>query len=199
MPKRIVIATGNRGKVREMLHAFQELDVELVSLKDLPEKYPEPVEDGDSFQSNSLLKAKYYAQKTGMACLADDSGLEVEALHGAPGIYSARYAGEDATDADNNRKLLAELQRAGQSSSPAAYRCVLTFVDTDGSTLVADGRCHGVIRLEARGNNGFGYDPYFYVGDKAMAEMSLEEKQAVSHRGEAIGKMADLLAEYLQE
>ena len=90
MPKRIVIATGNQGKVREMLHAFQELDVELVSLKDLPEKYPEPVEDGDSFQANSLLKAKYYAQKTGMACLADDSGLEVEALHGAPGVYSAR-------------------------------------------------------------------------------------------------------------
>ena len=199
MPKRIVIATGNQGKVREMLHAFQELDVELVSLKDLPEKYPEPVEDGDSFQANSLLKAKYYAQKTGMACLADDSGLEVEALHGAPGVYSARYAGEDATDADNNRKLLSELKHAGKDSSPAAYRCVLTFVDTDGSTLVADGRCHGMIRLDARGNNGFGYDPYFYVGDKAMAEMSLEEKQAVSHRGEAIGKMADLLAEYLQK
>ena len=94
MAKKIVIATGNQGKVREMINAFKNLDVELISLKELPEKYPEPVEDGDSFQANSLLKAKYYCEETGLACLADDSGLEVEALNGAPGIYSARYAGE---------------------------------------------------------------------------------------------------------
>ena len=196
MAKRIVIATGNQGKVREMMNAFQDLDVELVSLKELPEKYPEPVEDGDSFRANSLLKARYYCQRTGMACLADDSGLEVEALRGAPGVYSARYAGEAATDEENNRKLIDELHKLGLDSSPAAYRCVLTFVD-DGTELVADGKCEGEIRLLPQGQNGFGYDPYFYIGERTMAEMSLAEKQAVSHRGEAIGKMADLLAGYL--
>ena len=197
MAKRIVIATGNQGKVREMINAFQDLDVELVSLKELPEKYPEPVEDGDSFRANSLLKARYYCQKTGMACLADDSGLEAEALQGAPGVYSARYAGETATDEENNRRLIDELHKLGLDSSPAAYRCVLTFVDNDGTELVADGKCEGEIRLLPKGQNGFGYDPYFYIGERTMAEMSLAEKQAVSHRGEAIGKMADLLAAYL--
>ncbi len=118
MAKRIVIATGNQGKVREMINAFKNLDVELISLKELPEKYPEPVEDGDSFQANSLLKAKYYCEKTGLACLADDSGLEVEALDGAPGIYSARYAGENATDEENNAKLQSKLQDLALAASP---------------------------------------------------------------------------------
>lgn len=193
MAKRIVIATGNQGKVREMLNAFQDLDVELVSLKELPEKYPEPVEDGDSFRANSLIKARYYCQKTGMACLADDSGLEVEALQGAPGVYSARYAGEAATDEENNQKLKDELHKLGLDSSPAAYRCVLSFADTDGTELVSDGRCEGEIRLLPKGENGFGYDPYFYVGERTMAEMSLAEKQAISHRGRAIAQMAQLL------
>ncbi len=197
MAKKIVIATGNQGKVREMKHAFQDLDVELVSLKELSEKYPEPVEDGDSFQANSLLKASYYCQKTGLACLADDSGLEVEALGGAPGIYSARYAGENATDEENNAKLGAELQNLGLDSSPAAYRCALTFVDTNGQQLFAEGSCPGEIRLEARGQNGFGYDPYFYVGNKTMAEMTLAEKQAISHRGKAIEEMNNLLGAYI--
>lgn len=197
MAKKIVIATGNQGKVREMKHAFQDLDVELVSLKELSEKYPEPVEDGDSFQANSLMKASYYCQKTGLACLADDSGLEVEALGGAPGIYSARYAGENATDEENNAKLVAELQNLGLDSSPAAYRCALTFVDTNGQQLFAEGSCPGEIRLEARGQNGFGYDPYFYVGNKTMAEMTLAEKQAISHRGKAIEEMNNLLGAYI--
>ena len=197
MAKRIVIATGNKGKVREMINVFRDLDVELISLKDLPEKYPEPVEDGDSFQANSLLKAKYYCAKTGLACLADDSGLEVEALNGAPGISSARYAGENATDEENNAKLQSPMQDLGLAGSPAAYKCALTFVDTDGHKLFAEGSCRGEIRLEARGQNGFGYDPYFYVGEKTMAEMTLAEKQAVSHRGEAIAKMAELLEKYL--
>ena len=171
--------------------------MELVSLKELSEKYPEPVEDGDSFQANSLLKASYYCQKTGLACLADDSGLEVEALGGAPGIYSARYAGENATDEENNAKLGAELQNLGLDSSPAAYRCALTFVDTNGQQLFAEGSCPGEIRLEARGQNGFGYDPYFYVGNKTMAEMTLAEKQAISHRGKAIEEMNNLLGAYI--
>ena len=195
---KIVIATKNQGKVREMINAFQGLPVELVSLADLAERFQEPVEDGDTFAANSLLKAGYYQKQTGMACLADDSGLEVEALGGAPGVYSARFAGENASDADNNAKLQQELKKLGRESSPAAYQCALTFRDADGRVLTAKGFCRGEIRLQARGENGFGYDPYFYVGDVTMAEMSLAEKQAISHRGEAIRKLGELLAKHLQ-
>lgn len=193
---KIVIATKNQGKVREMLNAFQGLPVELVSLADLAERFQEPVEDGDTFAANSLIKAEYYCKQTGMACLADDSGLEVEALGGAPGVYSARFAGENASDADNNAKLKQELQALGRASSPAAYQCALTFRDAEGRVLTAKGFCRGEIRLAARGENGFGYDPYFYVGDVTMAEMSLAEKQAISHRGAALGEMAKLLQDY---
>ena len=193
---KIVIATKNQGKVREMIHAFQGLPVELVSLADLDERFQEPVEDGDTFAANSLLKAEYYQKQTGMACLADDSGLEVEALGGAPGVYSARFAGESASDADNNAKLQQELKKLGRESSPAAYQCALTFMDAEGRTLTAKGVCRGEIRLQARGENGFGYDPYFYVGDVTMAEMSLAEKQAISHRGAALREMAVLLQDY---
>lgn len=193
---KIVIATKNQGKVREMINAFQGLPVELVSLADLAERFQEPVEDGDTFAANSLLKAGYYQKQTGMACLADDSGLEVEALGGAPGVYSARFAGENASDADNNAKLQQELKKLGRESSPAAYQCALTFMDADGRVLPAKGFCRGEIRLQARGENGFGYDPYFYVGDVTMAEMSLAEKQAISHRGAALREMAKLLQDY---
>ena len=193
---KIVIATSNKGKIQEMVNAFKDLPVELVPLADLPKKYPAPVEDGDTFEANSLIKAKYYQQKTGMACLADDSGLEVEALGGAPGVYSARFAGESASDADNNAKLQQELKKLGRESSPAAYQCALTFMDAEGRTLTAKGFCRGEIRLQARGENGFGYDPYFYVGDVTMAEMSLAEKQAISHRGAALREMAKLLQDY---
>ena len=193
---KIVIATKNQGKVREMINAFQGLPVELVSLADLAERFQEPVEDGDTFAANSLLKAGYYQKQTGMACLADDSGLEVEALGGAPGVYSARFAGEDASDADNNAKLQQELKKLGSESSPAAYQCALTFMDAEGRVLTAKGFCRGEIRLQARGENGFGYDPYFYVGDVTMAEMSLAEKQAISRRGAALREMAVLLQDY---
>ena len=196
---KIVIATSNRGKIQEMVNAFKDLPVELISLADLPEKYPEPVEDGDTFEANSLIKAKYYQQQTGMACLADDSGLEVEALSGAPGVYSARFSGESASDTDNNAKLKQELKKLGRESSPAAYQCALTFMDAEGRTLTAKGFCRGEIRLQARGENGFGYDPYFYVGDVTMAEMSLAEKQAISHRGAALREMAELLQVYFRE
>lgn len=196
--KKIVIATKNKGKVREMQNAFIDLPVELVSLAEIDGDIPDAVEDGDTFKENSLKKARHYQKMTGMACLADDSGLEVDALGGAPGVYSARYSGENADDTSNNAKLVAELKKLGLISSPADYQCALTFADTDGNILQAQGFCGGEIRLEAKGNGGFGYDPYFYVGDKSMAELTLEEKQAISHRGEALRKMAVLLKEYLQ-
>ncbi len=196
---KIVLATRNKGKVREMAKAFEHMrGVQLMSLWDIDKDIEEPVEDGNTFQENSRLKAEYYAKATGMPCIADDSGLEVEKLHGAPGVFSARYAGENATDAENNNKLIEELASRGVESSPASYRCVLTFVDTEGNRLQADGYCFGEIRQEARGENGFGYDPYFYIGKKSMAELSIEAKQAISHRGAAIEKMAGLLKEYLK-
>ncbi len=198
MIKKIVIATKNKGKIREMQDAFTELPVELLSLGDLEKDIPEAVEDGDTFKENSLKKAMHYQKYTGVACLADDSGLEVDVLGGAPGVYSARFAGEKANDADNNAKLQAELQKHGVNSSPAAYQCALTFVDVNDTVLQSQGFCRGEIRKEAKGNGGFGYDPYFYIGSKSMAEMTLEEKDAVSHRGEALRKMAVLLKEYLQ-
>ena len=198
MIKKIVIATKNKGKIREMQDAFTELPVELLSLGDLEKDIPEAVEDGDTFKENSLKKAMHYQKYTGVACLADDSGLEVDVLGGAPGVYSARFAGEKANDADNNAKLQAELQKHGVNSSPAAYQCALTFVDVNDTVLQSQGFCRGEIRKEAKGNGGFGYDPYFYLGDKSMAELTLEEKDAVSHRGEALRKMAVLLKEYLQ-
>jgi len=196
--KKIVIATKNKGKIKEIKDAFLNLPVELVSLGDIDSELPEPIEDGDTFIENSLIKAKYYQEQTGMACLADDSGLEVEALGGAPGVYSARYSGENADDASNNAKLVEELRKLGMDSSEADYQCALTFIDIDGSVLQSQGFCRGEIRLEAVGSNGFGYDPYFYVGDKSMAQLTLEEKDTISHRGDALRKMAVQLKEYLQ-
>jgi XTP/dITP diphosphohydrolase len=196
--KKIVVATKNPGKIREMMHAFEGLAVELVPLSAFGDM-PDAPENGMTFSDNAHSKAAFYMRRTHMACLADDSGLEVDALNGAPGVYSARFAGGHADDAANNEKLLAELARAGVASSRAAYRCVLTMVDTNGNTLMAAGSCPGEVRLESRGNGGFGYDPYFYIDDhRTMAELSLEEKDRLSHRGQALRKMAEQLAGYLK-
>ena len=196
--KTIVIATKNKGKIREMTQAFEGLPVKLVPLSEFGE-LPDAVEDGTTFEENAKIKALYYRKKTNMACLADDSGLEVEALSGAPGVYSARFAGEHADDDANNQKLLDEIAKKGLDASPAAYRCVLAFADTDGSVLTAAGNCEGVIRPESRGNGGFGYDPYFYIeGNKTMAELTLSEKDAISHRGKALREMAIKLSAYLR-
>lgn len=196
---KIIIATRNKGKVREMQDAFSHLPVELISLKDWEDEiglsgHPEPVEDGKTFAENSFIKAEFYAKLTGLPCIADDSGLEVEALGGAPGVYSARYAGEDADDADNNAKLIADLRAKGLSESPADYQCALTFMNTDGGFMKAQGYCNGVIKTEPRGSNGFGYDPYFYVefdgNERTMAELTVEEKHGISHRGTALDKLS---------
>ena len=196
--KKIVIATKNKGKIREMKDAFADLPVELLSLADLGKDFPDAIEDGDTFEANSMKKACHYQKLTGLACLADDSGLEVEALNGAPGVYSARFSGDNATDESNNAKLQAELKKLGVTSSKADYQCALTMVDVDGCILQTQGFCLGEIRTTAKGDNGFGYDPYFYVGEKSMAELTLAEKGAISHRGEALRAMAVLLKEYLK-
>ncbi len=190
--KKIVIATKNQGKLREMREAFCEFPVEVLSLAEVG-KFPEPVEDGTTFAENARIKAGFYHEQTGMACVADDSGLEVAVLDGAPGVHSARFSGFHADDATNNAKLLQELERVGAEESPADYRCALVYIGEDGQEILTEGRCDGVIRKTPKGRNGFGYDPYFYVGEKTIAEMSLEEKDKISHRGEALHKMAEKL------
>ena len=196
--KEIVVATKNKGKIREMMDAFEGLDVRLVPLSSFGEM-PDAVEDGETFDDNALIKARFYMEKTNMAALADDSGLMVDALGGAPSVYSARFAGYHADDAANNEKLMAELSRVEREESKAAYRCSLAFVDTDGASLMAHGSCEGVVRKVPRGTGGFGYDPYFYVGkDRTMAELTLEEKDKISHSGEALREMAEKLKKYLE-
>ena len=195
--KKIVIATKNKGKLREMTEAFAKLPVEVVSLAEFGE-LPDAIEDGKTFAENAKIKAEFFSSKTGYACIADDSGLEVEALGGIPGVYSARFAGFHADDGTNNQKLLEELDHVGATESKADYRCVLAFVDIDGTTLETEGVCYGTIKKIAKGQGGFGYDPYFYIdGNKTMAELTLEEKNKISHRGAALRQMVTLLKDYL--
>jgi len=187
--KKILIATKNIGKLKEIKAAFAELHAEILCLTDF-KNLPDAVEDGATFEDNARIKAKFFNKLTGLACLADDSGLEVDALHGAPGVKSARFAGYHADDATNNSKLLAELKKIGVTESPADYRCALVFIDADGTEISADGKIDGTIKISPKGNGGFGYDPYFYITDsKTMAELTPAEKDAISHRGEALRKI----------
>ena len=195
--REIVVATKNQGKVREIEAMLAHLNVKVLDLGLWPD-IPEAVEDGATFADNALLKARHYAELTGKPCLADDSGLEVDALQGAPGVYSARYAGPAATDAQNNAKLLAALSGVPTAERTGRFRCVLAFVDGKQAPLTADGSCEGVMLTAEEGDGGFGYDPLFYVPSlgKTLAAVSMEEKNAISHRGKALRAMADKLAGY---
>lgn len=191
--KRLIVGSRNAGKVKE-------IKAVLAGLPFLVEGLPatgisEPEETGATFQDNAILKAKYYSQYTGEYCLADDSGLEVDALGGAPGVYSARYAGENATDAQNNRKLLQELAAVPECGRTARFRSVLALISPAGNLILADGVCEGVILSESRGAGGFGYDPLFFMPElgKTLAEMDLTGKNAVSHRGKALRSLKEKL------
>ncbi|HZG56502.1 XTP/dITP diphosphatase [Paenibacillus sp.] len=205
MRKSIVVATRNRGKAAEFREMLAPLGYEVLSLLDLPDgASPDVEEDGDTFAANAEKKARAAAQALGRPALADDSGLCVDALDGAPGVYSARYAGEPSDDARNNAKLLAELAsrgaRAGaapvEALSAARFVCALALYDPDADrTVFAEGSCEGWIVPETRGAGGFGYDPLFYVEalGKTFGEASSEEKHAVSHRGAALRALAEKL------
>ncbi|PWV92048.1 XTP/dITP diphosphohydrolase [Paenibacillus cellulosilyticus] len=201
----VVVATGNAGKVKEFAHAFAQLGLEVRSLRDY-EGLPEIVEDGDTFQANARKKAKIIGDALQLPVLADDSGLCVDALDGAPGVYSARYAGEDASDADNNAKLLRELTRLAGALGDvpaieahgvnlfggAQFRCALALYDpADGSFVDTEGSVEGRILSSARGTGGFGYDPLFWLPElgRSMAELTTDEKQAISHRGAALREL----------
>lgn len=185
----IVLATRNKGKVEELREMLKGYPVDLKSLNDFG-PIPEAVEDGATFDDNAYKKALFTARVLGLPAMADDSGLVVAALDGAPGVYSARYAGEKATDADNIRKLLAEL--AGQSDRRAAFECVISLAVPSGPALTYEGRCEGEILAAPRGEGGFGYDPVFYSPElgKTFAEAGMEEKNRISHRGRAMAQVA---------
>ncbi len=197
--KEIVVASKNKGKIAEFVKALSDLPVKILALTDFGD-IPEAEEDGDTFTANAIKKALHYARLTGKACLADDSGLEVDALDGAPGVFSARYAGEEASDAANNQKLLAALKGVKPEKRTARFRCVLAYADENGNIMTADGACEGVVLEEPRGTGGFGYDPLFYMPDlgRTMAELTMNEKNAISHRGSAIRAMRQKLAEDLK-
>ena len=176
-------------KVKEMRLVLKNLPLEILSLADF-DNLPDAVEDGATFEENALIKAKFFREQTRLACLADDSGLEVDALNGLPGVHSARFAGYHADDITNNQKLLDELKKIGVTESAAAYRCALAFVDTDGTELLTEGKISGKIKTVAQGSGGFGYDPYFYIDERrTMAQLSVDEKNLISHRGAALREM----------
>lgn len=196
---KVVVATKNKKKMAELIAAFDGLDLAIVPLSDFADT-PDPVEDGATFEENAVIKAKYYGERLGVPAIADDSGLTIEKLGGAPGVYSARYCGHHGSDEENNAHMVREMQRIGAADSSAAYECALAFVNTaDGAIITSHGRVSGKITLIPRGQGGFGYDPYFYLDSgKTMAELTPEEKDAVSHRGEAIRAMRPLLEKYLK-
>jgi XTP/dITP diphosphohydrolase len=190
LPKKIVMATGNPGKIREIARLLEGLGVEIVAQSDLG--VADADETGTTFAENSLIKAQHAAEATGLPAIADDSGLSVDALGGAPGVYSARYAG-DAGDEANNDKLLAALE--GIEDRGAAFHCVATFVAPGEEPLIASGEWRGEILQARRGDGGFGYDPLFFVPECgcSSAELPAGEKNRRSHRGQALRKLVELL------
>jgi len=190
----MIVATKNRGKVREIRRALRGLSLKIYSLNDFSD-VPEIEEDGESFTENALKKARFYSNYFGKLTIADDSGLEVDSLKGLPGIYSARYAGEGASDRENNQKLLREIEGIPISKRGARFKCVMAIVSHDGKEAVAEGSCRGRIGLREVGKKGFGYDPIFILphGGKTMAQLTLEEKNRVSHRGKALKKLRKIL------
>lgn len=188
--KTVVIASNNAHKAQEIAEALDFPGWEFRTLREMGLD-SDPAEDADSFEGNARIKAQAArAASGGMAVLADDSGLEVDALDGAPGVYSARYAGEDATDADNNAKLLEALVQVSDDDRGGRFVCTLVFIDEDGNEAVARGTIEGRIGHDERGSHGFGYDPLFlpdlFDDGRTLAEVLPEEKNAVSHRGNAL-------------
>jgi XTP/dITP diphosphohydrolase len=206
MTARLVFATRNAGKVEELRQLLAELELEVISLAELEAQrgapLPEVEEDGDTFEKNAIKKAREVSRASGLPALADDSGLEVDALGGAPGVYSARYAGAGATDAQNNDKLLAALARVPPTQRTARFRAVIAFADESGElagkTLTAAGACEGAITNEPRGTGGFGYDPLFFVPElgATFGELGVGPKKQRSHRARAVKALLPELVAY---
>ena len=189
--KKIVLASGNKGKVREFNQLLGELDIEVVPQSEFD--VPEAEETGLTFVENAILKARNAAAHTGLPAIADDSGIEVDALKGAPGIYSARYSGPGASDEANCDKLLRELEGVSEAERSARFQCLLVLMehDKDPTPIICQGTWEGRITTAPQGDNGFGYDPVFYVPqhDCTAAQLSPEQKNSLSHRGQALQKL----------
>ena len=192
--RKLVIASRNKGKISELRELLKGHNFEIYSLEDYPH-ITEIEETGNSFKENALIKARITAQKTGCLALADDSGLEVDALDGSPGIYSSRFAGPEKDDEANNRKLLSLLEGVPLEKRTARFRCVVAAVDPQGIEITTEGVCEGKIGFEPKGSHGFGYDPIFIVEEYGltMAELGPEIKNKISHRAKAFAKMAAVL------
>ncbi len=197
---KIILATKNKKKITEIQEKFKSFNIEHVSIKDI-EGLPDIIEDGATFKDNASKKALVIAQHTGEVSLADDSGLVVDELHGRPGVFSARYAGENASDEDNYKKLLTELGATPEKKRTARFVCVIAIATPGGELHTAEGTCEGTITFEPQGTLGFGYDPVFFLPEynKTMAEISMEEKNKISHRGEALEKAVPLLESILKK
>lgn len=190
-PQQVVLASSNKGKLCEINRIIGGMGMEALPQSDFD--VPDADETGLSFVENAILKARHAAQLTGLPAIADDSGLEVDALNGAPGIYSARFAGADASDADNVQKLLADLNDVPESERIARFQCVIVYMThaEDPTPLICQGSWEGRILFESQGENGFGYDPVFWVPSEqcASAELSPEVKNRLSHRGQALQQL----------
>ncbi len=195
MTKQIILASSNPGKVREINQMLAGLQLTVVPQSDF--KVPDVEETGLSFVENALLKARHAAKHTNMPAIADDSGIEVDALHGAPGIYSARYASKDANDEQNLRLLLANLVGTPEAERTARFQCLMVYLrhEFDPTPIICQGTWEGHILLEPRGNNGFGYDPIFFVPTHncSSAELPPDVKNKLSHRGQALRKLVEAL------
>jgi XTP/dITP diphosphohydrolase len=194
LPKKIVLASGNVGKIKELESLLDGLGVEVVAQSEFG--VSDAVESGATFAENSLIKARHAVAATGLPAIADDSGLAVDALDGAPGVYSARYAGPDADDEANNDKLLAALEEVDDDRRGAAFHCVATYVSADGTEVIqAEGVWRGAILRERRGSGGFGYDPIFLDPQSggSSAELTAQQKGARSHRGQALRELVKRL------
>ena len=194
--QKLVLASGNPGKLRELSRLLRSLDYQLY-----PQAYfgiAEVPETGTTFVENAIIKARNASQHTGLPALADDSGIEVDALDGAPGVYSARFSGADATDDTNNALLVEKLRDFPAEQRTARYRAVIVYMRHAGdpAPIICEGSWEGLIQLEPRGDGGFGYDPYFYLPDHGCtsAELSVEEKNRLSHRGQALRQLRKALA-----
>lgn len=192
----ILLATGNQGKLKEFEELLKGLPVSLITLK---KHFPSVLEDGDSFLANAKKKALKLAEFSQMITLADDSGLEVDYLSGAPGVFSARFAGDNASDQENNQKLLRLLEGVSLEQRTARFKCVLVIACPSGKYYWTEGRCEGLIGFEPRGRQGFGYDPIFYLPEygQNMAEISTEQKNYLSHRAKAVEKMKKIIKNYI--
>lgn len=197
--KEVLIATNNKGKAKDFETLFKPFGVQVLTLNDI-EGNIDVEETGTTFEENAILKAETVANLLGKIVIADDSGLEIDALDGAPGVYSARYAGLEKNDDANIDKVLGELAKTPEEARTARFRCVLAVAGPGIATETFSGSCEGIIHSQRQGTNGFGYDPIFYLPKqkRTMAELSPEEKSAISHRGAALSKLKSKLPQYME-